>query len=80
MIGMEKEKTNSINKLFSEWRRKQNEESDEEYEKYGTREIPKNAFLPDGIVDEAQFAQKKSRGKIGNAYCKGGKLVQQRYQ
>lgn len=63
MSEMKKEKTNLIEKLFLKWRQRQNEESDEEYKKYGTGEIPKNAFLPDGIVDEAQFAQKKQAGK-----------------
>ena len=63
MSEMKKEKTNLIEKLFLKWRQQQNEESDEEYKKYGAGEIPKNAFLPDGIVDEAQFAQKKQAGK-----------------
>lgn len=63
MFELKKDNYLSLQELLDEWKEQHKEEIEEEYVKYKGGNVPKNAFLPDGIIDENQFRVKKREGK-----------------
>ncbi len=53
----------ALEELFEEWKSAHCEEAEEDYLKYRGGNVPKHAFLPDGIIDTDQFGEKKKTGE-----------------
>lgn len=62
VVELKKDNYLSIDDLFAEWQEQHQLEKDEEYLKYKGGHVPKDAFLPDGIIEEKQFEEKKNNG------------------
>jgi len=52
-----------LEELFEEWKKAHCREDETDYLKYRGGNVPKHAFLPDGIIDTEQFGEKKKMGK-----------------
>lgn len=63
MFEIEKENYVSIDQLFDEWKQQHKNECESEYDKYKGGNVPKTAFLPDGIIDDTQYNIKRDSGK-----------------
>lgn len=62
MFELKKRDYSTIAELFAEWKGQHISEKEDNYLKYKGGNVPKEAFLIDGVIDEKQFEDKRSRG------------------